>query len=180
MICYSWLKIPSFHYSGTYQRSSFGASIDALCNLTVPITELTVGELLEIEGTTNITKKEAADTSDESKSENKKTATSKGEELYPVPKELWFLCDLITKLGMHQEQLFLQPGLSSEVRLIIDWLDSGLPAEGPNNVSIHSAAETLLLFLESLRIPIVPYNMYAQCLERYVVVQMHVLKYYSF
>ena len=97
-----------------------------------------------------------------------------------MPKELWFLCDLITKLGMHQEQLFLQPGLSSEVRLIIDWLDSGLPAEGPNNVSIHSAAETLLLFLESLRIPIVPYNMYAQCLERYVVVQIHVLKYYSF
>ena len=95
-----------------------------------------------------------------------------------MPKELWFLCDLITKLGMHQEQLFLQPGLSSEVRLIIDWLDSGLPAEGPNNVSIHSAAETLLLFLESLRIPIVPYNMYAQCLERYVVVKMHVSKYY--
>ena len=139
-----------------------------MCNLTVPISELSVGELLEIEGTMNTNKK---DTKSEGNStdgdpNNKKTATAKGEELYPVPKELWFVCDLITKLGMHQEQLFLQPGLSSEVRLIIDWLDTGLPADGPTNVSIHSAAETLLLFLESLRIPIVPYSMYTQCLER--------------
>ena len=87
---------------------------------------------------------------------------------------------LKTPARLSSDQKNCQPGLSSEVRLIIDWLDSGLPAEGPNNVSIHSAAETLLLFLESLRIPIVPYNMYAQCLERYVVVKMHVLKYYSF
>ena len=156
----------SFLPSGTYQRSCFGASIDALCNLTVPITELSAGELLEIEGTMNTNKKEPCDNVSEGKPENKKTASSKGEEMYPVPKELWFLCDLITKLGMQQEQLFLQPGLSQEVRLIIDWLDTGLPADGPANVSIHSAAETLLLFLESLRVPIVPYNMYTQCLER--------------
>ena len=32
-------------------------------------------------------------------------------------------------------------------------------------VSIHSAAETLLLFLESLREPIVPYKMYSRCLD---------------
>ena len=152
--------------SGTYQRSSFGASIDALCNLTVPIIELSVGEILEIEGKKNNSKKDSVDTLNEVKPETKKTATAKGEELYPVPKELWFLCDLITKLGLQQEQLFLQPGLSSEVRIIIDWLDTGLPADGPANVSIHSSAETLLLFLESLRIPIVPYNMYTQCLER--------------
>ena len=155
----------SFIVSGTYQRSAFGASIDALCNLTVPIIELSVGELLELEGKSN-TKKDTLDSSNEMRNEIKKTATAKGEELYPVPKELWFLCDLITKLGIQQEQLFLQPGLSSEVRIIIDWLDTGLPAEWPKNVSIHSAAETLLLFLESLRIPIIPYNMYTQCLER--------------
>ena len=132
----------------------------------MPIIELSVGEILEIEGKKTISKKDSEDSLGDTKSESKKTATAKGEELYPVPKELWFLCDLITKLGMQQEQLFLQPGLSSEVRIIIDWLDTGLPADGPTNVSIHSAAESLLLFLESLRIPIVPYNMYTQCLER--------------
>ncbi len=27
-----------------------------------------------------------------------------------VPKELWFLCDMMTSLGLGQEQLFLSPG----------------------------------------------------------------------
>ena len=158
----------SFVISGTYQRSSFGASIDALCNLTVPIIELSAGEILEIEGFKNETNTlKENDSTDTAGGGHKKTAKAKGEELYPVPKELWFLCDLISNLGMQQEQLFLQPGLNSEIRAIRDWLDTGLPVDGPPNVSIHSAAETLLLFLESLRIPIVPYNMYTQCLERY-------------
>ena len=134
--------------------------------MTVPITELSVGDMLELEGFKSTSKNDSADGQVEPNTGNKKTATAKGEELYPVPKELWFLCDLITKLGLHKEQLFLQPGLSSEIRAIRDWLDTGLPVDGPTNVSIHSAGEALLLLLESLRIPIVPYNMYPQCLER--------------
>ena len=62
-----------------------------------------------------------------------------------LPRELWFLCDLITSLGLHQENLFLQPGLRSEIGQLREWLDTGLPVNHPN-VSIHSAAETLLLF----------------------------------
>ena len=136
--------------------------------MTVPITELSVGDMLELEGFKSTFKNDSADGQVEPNTGSKKTATAKGEELYPVPKELWFLCDLITKLGLHKEQLFLQPGLSSEIRAIRDWLDTGLPVDGPTNVSIHSAGEALLLLLESLRIPIVPYTMYPQCLERYV------------
>jgi len=50
--------------------------------------------------------------------------------------------------------------------VIRDWLDTGLPASGPaDNVSIHSVAETLLLFLESLRFPVIPFSMYKSCLE---------------
>ena len=78
-------------------------------------------------------------------------------EAYPVPKELWFLCDTMTSLGLSHENLFLQPGLRSEILLIRDWLDTGLPLEKPN-VSIHSAAESLLIFLESLREPVIPYR----------------------
>ena len=44
---------------------------------------------------------------------------------YPVPKELWFLCDLITSLGLQQENLFLQPGLRSEIGQLREWLDTG-------------------------------------------------------
>ena len=32
--------------SGTYKKSSFGASIEALCRLTVPISELSSGAIL--------------------------------------------------------------------------------------------------------------------------------------
>ncbi|TRY74769.1 hypothetical protein TCAL_09197 [Tigriopus californicus] len=134
--------------SGEYQKSCFGASINALCQMTVPISELSVGALMDLE---------------------KPPCTGSaisigGEEPYPVPKELWFLCDLITSLGLDQEQLFLQPGLRKEILAIRDWLDTGLPVDKPD-VSIHSAAETLLLFLESLREPILPFTLYGRCLD---------------
>ncbi|QQP38117.1 Putative LOC100121409 [Caligus rogercresseyi] len=66
------------------------------------------------------------------------------EDFYYVPKELWLLCDIITSRGFRSEQLFLQPGLISEIIELRDWLDRGLPLEAPG-VSIHSAAEALLL-----------------------------------
>lgn len=134
--------------SGEYQKSCFGASINALCQMTVPISELSVGALMDLEKPPS----------------TGPTPSNGGEEPYPVPKELWFLCDLITSLGLDQEQLFLQPGLRKEILEIRDWLDTGLPVDKPN-VSIHSAAETLLLFLESLREPILPFSLFGRCLE---------------
>jgi phosphatidylinositol-bisphosphatase len=136
--------------SGTYTKSCFGCSIEALVHLTVPITELSPGQIVSLEN------------GEKEKLPVDKTDSAK--EPYPVPKELWFLCDVMTSLGLSHENLFLQPGLRSEILLIRDWLDTGLPIDRPN-VSIHSAAEALLIFLESLREPIVPYSMYSRCLE---------------
>jgi phosphatidylinositol-bisphosphatase len=133
--------------SGSYQKSCFGASIDALCRLTVPIAELSPGAIADLE--------------------------TKGAELpsggaqqepYPVPKELWFLCDLISGLGLHSDQLFLQSGLRTEVLAIRDWLDTGLPVDRPT-VSVHSAAEALMMFLDSLREPVVPFAVQPRCME---------------
>ena len=139
--------------SGEYQRSTFGASIEALVRMTVPICELTVSAILQLEGTTSPTK--GLDEADAGKITN---------DPYPVPKELWFLCDLITSLGLQQENLFLQPGLRSEIAHLREWLDTGLPVTKPE-VSIHSAAETLLLFVESLREPVIPFSKYNHCIE---------------
>jgi len=136
--------------SGTYTKSCFGCSIEALVHLTVPITELSPGQIVSLEN------------GDKEKLPLDKTDGAK--EPYPVPKELWFLCDVMTTLGLSHQNLFLQPGLRSEILLIRDWLDTGLPIDKPS-VSIHSAAEALLIFLESLREPIVPYSMYSRCLE---------------
>ena len=36
---------------------------------------------------------------------------------------------------------------------------------GPTDVSIHSVAETLLLFLDSLRVPVIPDEFYRRCLD---------------
>jgi len=136
--------------SGTYTKSCFGCSIEALVHLTVPITELSPGQIVSLEN------------GDKEKLPLDKTDGAK--EPYPVPKELWFLCDVMTSLGLSHQNLFLQPGLRSEILLIRDWLDTGIPIDKPN-VSIHSAAEALLIFLESLREPIIPYSMYSRCLE---------------
>ena len=132
--------------SGSYSKSSFGASIDALCKLTVPISEVSPGKLLELE-------------------KGDKIEGEKDDEMYPVPKELWFLCDLITSLGLTAESMFLQSGLRAEVIAIRNWLDTGLPVDIKSKVSIHSAAECLLLFLESLREPIIPFSAYGRCLD---------------
>ncbi|XP_040569840.1 inositol polyphosphate 5-phosphatase OCRL [Lepeophtheirus salmonis] len=133
--------------SGTYIRSCFGGSINALVRLTTPISELSVGKIVELE--------ESSD-SFENKSMN--------ENYYYVPKELWFLCDLITSMSFKTEQLFLLPGVDSQIIVLRDWLDTGLPISKPK-VSIHSAAEALLLFLESLREPVIPYHMHSVCMD---------------
>ena len=93
--------------------------------------------------------------------------TDDAHEPYPVPKELWFLCDLLSSLGLHREHLFIHPALKQEILLLRDWLDTGKPLTTPR-VSIHSAAEALMTFLESLREPIIPYNMYARSVSQSV------------
>ena len=95
-------------------------------------------------------------------------------EPYPVPKELWFLCDLLSSLGLHREHLFIHPALKQEILLLRDWLDTGKPITTPR-VSIHSAAEALMTFLESLREPIIPYNMYARSVPPHLSSLSHLL-----
>lgn len=141
---------------GDYQRSSFGASIEALVRMTVPICELSIRSILQLEGTGSGSSSGFDDTDG--------PKISSKDDPYPVPKELWFLCDLITTLGLHQEYLFMQPGNQKEIRMLRDWLDTGLPVTKPE-VSIHSAAETLMLFIESLREPVIPYSKYDDCVH---------------
>merc|ERR1719309_620926 len=79
--------------SGNYEKSCFGCSIEALVHLTVPITELSPGQIVSLEN------------GDKEKLPLDKTDGAK--EPYPVPKELWFLCDVMTTLGLSHQNLFL-------------------------------------------------------------------------
>jgi phosphatidylinositol-bisphosphatase len=74
-----------------------------------------------------------------------------------VPKELWRTVDAIYEKGLHEMDLFVQPGLADEVIQIRECLDTGAPF-GPFRV--HSYAEVLVEFLGSLSTPVVPQSLF--------------------
>ncbi|XP_043285885.1 inositol polyphosphate 5-phosphatase OCRL isoform X2 [Venturia canescens] len=126
--------------TGTYERSCFGSSMEALVHIPVPIREIAVGRIIELEN-------------------NKNPA----QDPYSVPKEVWFLVDRLYRHGIKTAGLFETPGLHSEIVTIRDWLDTGSQEAMPGGV--HSVAESLLLLLESTSEPLVPYNLHNVCLS---------------
>ena len=78
-----------------------------------------------------------------------------------IPMELWKIMDEIFNRGMKEDALFLRQGVQAETENIIRMLDSDsiealqseeLPGE------VKSIAEVLLLFLNSMPEPIIPYS----------------------
>ncbi|KAK0087327.1 hypothetical protein PV325_001267 [Microctonus aethiopoides] len=126
--------------TGTYERSCFGSSMEALVHIPVPIREIPIGRIMELENNKN-----------------------PSQEPYSVPKEIWLLVDRLYRHGIKVPGLFETPGLHSEIIAIRDWLDTG--TQDPIPGSIHSAAEALLLLLESTAEPLVPYNLHSVCLS---------------
>uniref|UniRef100_A0A3Q1GVH5 phosphoinositide 5-phosphatase n=2 Tax=Acanthochromis polyacanthus TaxID=80966 RepID=A0A3Q1GVH5_9TELE len=131
--------------TGNYLPSCYGTSLYSLCQLREPIQDMpqeTLRELAEMSGTEN-----AANT----------------EKPLDIPKELWMMVDHLFRNAIKQEDIFQQPGLRSEFAEIRNCLDTGMPDSLPG--SNHSVAEALLLFLDALPEPVVPYSFYQQCLE---------------
>ncbi|XP_068612634.1 type II inositol 1,4,5-trisphosphate 5-phosphatase [Brachionichthys hirsutus] len=131
--------------SGNYLPSCYGTAILSLCHMREPIQEMpqkTLRELAEM-------------------SSNESAADA--EKPLDIPKELWMMVDHLFRNAIKQEDIFQQPGLRSEFAHIRDCLDTGIPDSLPG--SNHSVAEALLLFLDALPEPVVPYNFYQQCLE---------------
>ena len=83
--------------------------------------------------------------------------------LLAVPKELWFLLDELFRRGLDTPGLFEQPGVASEISAIRLKLDTSMPDSLPG--SVHSVAEALLLFLETLKEPIIPFSLTQQALD---------------
>lgn len=126
--------------TGTYERSCFGSSMEALVHISLPIREIPVGRLIELENNKN-----------------------PSQEPYPVPKEVWHLVDRLYRHGIKTPGLFETPGLHSEIIAIRDWLDES--SQDPMPGGIHSVAEALLLLLESTAEPLIPYNLHNVCLS---------------
>lgn len=129
---------------GTYVPGCFGASLEALVRLSDPIAEIPTEELFELESNVIANQKLKP-------------------QHFEIPKEIWVLIDHLYKFGLTQKELFLQRGLRLEIQKIRDKLDTGIYELG--NCSIHSVAETFLLFLEALSEPVIPYEFYYKSLD---------------
>ncbi|KAF8792912.1 Inositol polyphosphate 5-phosphatase OCRL like protein [Argiope bruennichi] len=130
--------------SGNYIPGCFGASLEALVRIMVPLSEVPPEDLYELESSV-ITNQKLRPQS------------------FDIPKEIWVLIDHLYKFGLTQEELFLHPGLRYEIQKIRDKLDTG--NYELSNCSVHSVAETFLLFLEALAEPVIPYEFYYKSLD---------------
>nr|CAB3264549.1 inositol polyphosphate 5-phosphatase OCRL-1 [Phallusia mammillata] len=136
--------------TGKYSPSCFGTSIEALCRMNKPITLVEQKEIARLSTIRAV-------------GENQLNTLEKSLQ---VPKELWWILDHLHKHARHQPDLFQQPGLHQEFQKIQESLDSTLPTNKTTLPgSNHSVAEALLLFLEALPEPVIPFQYYTPCLE---------------
>uniref|UniRef100_A0A673N6L8 phosphoinositide 5-phosphatase n=1 Tax=Sinocyclocheilus rhinocerous TaxID=307959 RepID=A0A673N6L8_9TELE len=128
--------------TGNYLPSCFGSSLSTLCLLREPIQDMPLETIRELVRSLS------------------NPETDKPQE---IPKEIWMMVDHLFRYAKKQEELFQQPGLRSEFEEIRDCLDTvGLDTLPGSN---HSVAEALLLFLDALPEPVIPFSFYPQCLD---------------
>uniref|UniRef100_A0A3Q2XJN3 phosphoinositide 5-phosphatase n=1 Tax=Hippocampus comes TaxID=109280 RepID=A0A3Q2XJN3_HIPCM len=122
----------------SYLPSCYGTPIRVLCRLREPIRDMPRESLRQMNA-------------------------GSAEKPLDIPKELWMMVDHLFRNAIKQEDIFQQPGLRSEFAEIRDCLDTG--AADSLSGGNHSVAEALLLFLDALPEPVVPFAFYRQCLE---------------
>lgn len=82
-----------------------------------------------------------------------------------VPKELWYIIDYLYKEGMTKNDLFHTLGEEKEIKKIRDILNTTLTGISGQRLNVYSVAETLLIFLDSFPEPVIPYDLYKQCIN---------------
>ena len=143
--------------TGKYQASCFGSSIEALVRMKCPFREVSFNDLTTLHrggiGVDIVKQCELLN-------------LDTGEEPPPcwdIPKEIWVLVDRLYQKGLDQKELFLRPGLNSELLKIREALDTGQMLD--ENCCIFTVAESLLLLLDSFIEPVIPYSMYQSCMD---------------
>uniref|UniRef100_A0A8C4FBJ0 phosphoinositide 5-phosphatase n=1 Tax=Dicentrarchus labrax TaxID=13489 RepID=A0A8C4FBJ0_DICLA len=122
--------------TGNYLPSCYGTSIRALCHMREPIQDMPQETLREL--------------AEMSANEN----TVNTEKPLDIPKELWMMVDHLFRNAIKQ------------VRKCVCFFWGVFLIEGSCPAgSNHSVAEALLLFLDALPEPVVPFSFYQQCLE---------------
>jgi phosphatidylinositol-bisphosphatase len=162
--------------TGKYEPSSFGSSIETLIRLRDSVHEYGAGNFVQLlrnhhqfksnSGPTirrNVSLIELDTPNDTLRSSADRLTSYSLEPCWDIPKEIWLLVHFLFKFGLDQEEVFIQPGLKSEFDRIRDAVDSC--KSETLDVSIHSIAEALLIFLESLSEPVIPFAFYGKAIE---------------
>lgn len=167
--------------AGDYKPSSFGCSIECLIHLKKAVSECGSNELADL-----MSKYESRGRGQETSASSELTITrpliefddspsqaveafetekgaEQSDENWEIPKELWLIVNQLFKYNLDVRELFVKPSLRSEfiaIRQAVDACDSG-----KLSVSSHSLAEAMLLFLDSLAEPVIPYEFYYRAIE---------------
>ena len=118
----------------TYARSCFGMSADELVMYADPVRNVPLDSI-----------------------ERSKMMDPRASAALCIPKELWRIMDAIVEKGLFEPHLFIEPGDPTEMAQIRECLDTGSRF---GEYRIHSYAEILTSFLESLSVPIVPSGLF--------------------
>jgi len=80
-----------------------------------------------------------------------------------IPKELWRMCDWINTNGMDAHEIFIRKGKVSQLVVLRECLDTGKAF--PADTDAHAMGETFLMFLNSLKEPLIPFDHYSTALS---------------
>ena len=151
--------------SGEYRPSCFGCDLWTLCHAMRPIKDMTIADIKSLRTSVDAGI-EALSLVDQSEDGD---GRSPPQHAYDIPKELWVMVDYIFKYGLDRRDLFSE--MSSDPTDLIrvrDFLDSYSPdTDLPSpefGLSVDAVANALLIFLQSLPEPIIPFRLYDKCL----------------
>lgn len=171
---------------GNYVTSAFGCSIQCLVHLKKSVSEYSSSELADLLNKYDCSKSLSSrilstqnqltitkplidfDDSPSTAIEALETNSNEEKECWEIPKELWLLVNQLFKNGLDVKELFLKTSLISEfilIRQAIDTCDISGLSKTDQTVSTHSYAEAILLFLDSLAEPVIPYEFYYRAIE---------------
>ncbi|KAH9425493.1 hypothetical protein DERP_006101, partial [Dermatophagoides pteronyssinus] len=148
--------------SGDYHLSCFGCSLETLVQMEKTISSITLKEFQQKYGDYKLPKQldyheRLINIYNESMEKTTKNLITN--QKLSIPKELYILIDHLYRNGYVNVNIFQISGMENEFYIIRDSIDSG-EIEKINNVSEHSVAEALLLFLETLPESIIPFKFY--------------------
>ena len=165
---------------GDYMPSCFGCSIQCLVHLKKSVSEYSPSELADLlnkydnlKSTSNkkpspqneltITKPLIEFDDNSNTVVEAFETTREDKERWELPKELWLLVNQLFKYGLDIKELFVKPSLRSEFISIRQAIDTCDPSQ--LTVSTHSVAEAILLFLDSLAEPVIPFEFYYKAID---------------